>query len=533
MKYLSTLLVLLMISYALSAQHPDGKIVSPPCSNNCNDVGVFYDRNASGDNYVIRNLSEKTIIGMVIYASNGMLYSTGLELQPKSKGGWSELDKTIVPNEFAKDFFRIVLVEKQLGESYKSPCVCDFQELCRLMRMEACTTKGCKPQHEEIARAQKPNCKGHSIAQYQSRIINQAGKETKTATAANNPVNSQPGPNANQTDAMAQLQRTKTYAESQIGAGPKQSVDQSIRDFGAALQSYTASRERDRERRENFREARTQEAYEYIKCLTDKYMDENFVSVFKQVSCDYARPSNGNKTDWGEMKGKIDSVIYYYDHKEYQRGTRVISNEAFRQRMKESDAGSFLFKTLNAGRIVPDIEGLFVFTSYMRLYDFDHKEKQQFLKRLAKSRSSYTELLGAGISALFHKHDTVFASYCFKELLSYKCPKYFFKSASLFQGLIKKSQAIASRDTAALVEAYLYLDDAYNITRQQFMEAGTSFSSGNLQGLFIYPEYNRLLQLAIMEEMAHCLDWEYTLGGDKKAIWVAKDYFLDFFDTTK
>lgn len=342
-------------------------------------------------------------------------------------------------------------------------------------------------------------------------------------------------PNASNaiTPAMQQLQQTKNYANSHVGLPQTQSVSQSIRDFGSALSNYQASRQRDREHAENRRLEGNQKAADYISCLSDKEVQQYYAKDFTVPYCNYGEnPANGYAS-----KGKLDSVNLYYKNANYLAGARLISDESSRGSIGDQLSTNPI-TMLNAGLTILDIHGLFVFTSYMGVYDYDYKARNELRKSLDKGEYSSKQLLGAGISSLLYtKKDTAFAAYCFRELLKTNSPAYFKKSAYLFLGLIKKNQAIRSGNNDLLNEAFSLLDKSYAISESQFLKIGSSYSNDkytdNYSGLFVYPEYNRLLQVAALQEISNCLFWKYKLTGNPAFLKMTFKYFYGFFDAIK
>jgi hypothetical protein len=335
------------------------------------------------------------------------------------------------------------------------------------------------------------------------------------------------------TPAMQQLQQTKNYANSHVGLPQTQSVSQSIRDFGSALSNYQASRQRDREHAENRRLEGNQKAADYISCISDKEVQQYYAKDFTVPYCNYG----GNSANGYVSNGKLDSVNFYYNNANYLAGTRLISDETLRNAMADPSSTDPT-ALLNAGNIVSNVHGLFVFTSYMGIYDYDYKARNDLRKSLDKGEYSSKQILGAGISSLLYtKKDTAFAAYCFRELLKTNSPAYFKKSAYLFLGLIKKNQAIRSGNNDLLTEAFSLLDKSYAISESQFLKIGSSYSNDkytdNYSGLFVYPEYDRLLQVAALQEISNCLFWKYKLTGNAGFLKMTFKYFYGFFDAIK
>ncbi len=324
------------------------------------------------------------------------------------------------------------------------------------------------------------------------------------------------------------LEKTKEYANSMVGLPQTQSLNQSIRDFGAALQNYQASRQRDAENRENRRVQQNQNAANYINCELDRVTNKYFMTEYPyKFSCmEELEPSmkTSASSTMGNVKGYIDSINLYYQGNNYSEGIALL----YDKRIKSILENNFL----DVSPVTRTLDDMYVLVHYTTLYNYSYKEKKELEKQLAKGLYSSPQLLGVGVASLFKQKNIEYASFCFTELLKQNSPAYFKKIAALFLGVIKKKQGIDNNSNDLLNEAIYLLDKAYSIPQSEFLNIQDSYSNGkytdNYSGLFVYPQYNQLLQLAIIQEIAHAFSYKYTLTNNQLYLQDAFDYYYNF-----
>ncbi|MFT4062402.1 MAG: hypothetical protein QM642_08610 [Edaphocola sp.] len=385
-------------------------------------------------------------------------------------------------------------------------------------------------ERQVVGTTQQQTANTNTITTNKTATTNTTATTNNMATG-NKPVTISQPKTVDNSAAMAQLQQTQNYIDEQNRKREQttQTVTNAIQDFGTALQSYQASRQREKENRENRRLQQNENAANYLSCELSKYYNRYFLSEYPYLwnDCYSEFDPNSKYSSSSEqaqiIKGDIDSINYYYKKKDYLGGVHLLYDK-FRTNIKDN--------FLNVGSATFALSSLYVYTRYTRTDNYS-ETKKELEKQLAKGKYNQTrQLLKVGITSLLEEKNTEYASFCFNELLKQNSPAYFKKSACLFLGLIKTKQGIESNSNDLLNEAIFLLDKAYNITQSVFLSIGDSYSNVEYSdyyfGLFVYPEYNQLLQFAIMQEIAHGFYYKYKLTNNPLYLQSAYDYYYNF-----
>ncbi|RZL47928.1 MAG: hypothetical protein EOP00_10555 [Pedobacter sp.] len=317
-----------------------------------------------------------------------------------------------------------------------------------------------------------------------------------------------------------QFARTQNYIDQQRAQTAENSakITQSIQEFGTAMNRYFDSRQKAEKFRQDMADKDNYHNMNYLECALRKNI-KFFYSHGKYADHFFCFSFNAEPGDYdGGIKDKVgiaDTLNYFLKHNDLEKAISFLRGADYKRQEN----------SLYAGSVVDDLQNLYTFG-----ISNDYKEVEKRKKSVIKGKSSIPFTLKYGVYNIFKNKDLDFAALCFDKVLESNTG-YFKKTALFYRALLLKRQGITNNDPALIADSESMLKRAYSISNIQFFELQNTQSSDNFLGYFFYPDYFNLMQLAIIQEIADSLYYQYKFTGNKEKLAVAIDYYYDYFDS--
>ncbi|RZL47930.1 MAG: hypothetical protein EOP00_10565 [Pedobacter sp.] len=326
---------------------------------------------------------------------------------------------------------------------------------------------------------------------------------------------------------LAQLKQTESYLKKRMEIVTQNSNDlqQSIQNFGVAMTKYFDRREENRNRIANYMNDLQRNSEIYANCATGVQMNYMFTPSYSMANSQclaepfQKMPPGKEVYDYNGIKDEVDE---YYKNGNYSQGVQLIGNfSSVPSKVAISYGNNSAFLALNQ---------LYFWSKYYTFNvssPYDGKEYSKKLKNIQKGKSDNFTDLGVGIAALFKSNDTELAKLCFNKIIVDNKNSYCKKSALLYLGAINLDELEKDKNPKKIASTLAILQEAFAIKKVEFLSTPHS----NHFGSYFFEDYFSLLQIAILQEVAHACYLDYEVNGKQESLLTAYNYYYSFFDS--